>query len=115
MGEADCAERGFALTPIVLRRVRVRRPSPAAAENARRRACLELLRNPAAVRDHQRPAGWLGTTARRPALRALARRARAPRAVPRWSAPSPERALIIAERDGPLWQVVDTRPDRSRA
>jgi RNA polymerase sigma factor (sigma-70 family) len=114
MWDGEWAERVRVLTPVLLRRLRSSRLSEADAQDAAQAAWLALFLRPGAVRDRDRLAGWLGTTARRQAARAIARRAREPLLPEPPPVPSPETGVLMAERDRALWQAVDALPERHR-
>ena len=77
----------------------------------------KLTQHLADLREPARLPGWLSTTARRQALRTLtARRREVPAARPEPAAglPSPELAVLGAERDQALWQAVARLPPAHR-
>jgi RNA polymerase sigma factor (sigma-70 family) len=77
----------------------------------------KLAQHLADLREPARLPGWLSTTARRQALRLLtARRREVPAARPEPAAglPSPELAVLGAERDQALWQAVARLPPAHR-
>lgn len=76
-----------------------------------------LTQQLADLREPARLPGWLSTTAHRQALRTLtARRREVPAARPEPVAclPSPELAVLSAERDRALWQAVGRLPQPHR-
>jgi RNA polymerase sigma factor (sigma-70 family) len=106
-----------ALSALVLGIARSYRLGEADAFDVCQSTWLKLAQLPAGLRDPARLPSWLATTARRQALRTLtARRREVPCAdqEPPEAEPSPERALLIAERDRVLWQTVERLPARHR-
>ena len=73
MWDGDWAERVCAITPVLLRRLRMARLSEADAQDACQAAWLALLLRPDALRDHDRLTAWLGTTAWRQAMKMITR------------------------------------------
>ena len=114
MWDGDWAERVCAITPVLLRRLRMARLSEADAQDACQAAWLALLLRPDALRDHDRLTAWLGTTAWRQAMKMITRRAREPKAVDVPPIPSPETDILVAERDRALWRAVDALPEQHR-
>ncbi|MEV8611078.1 sigma-70 family RNA polymerase sigma factor [Amycolatopsis sp. NPDC051373] len=87
------------------------------AEDACQAAWAEFLGRPDAVRDRARLGAWLATVARRHAIRAVGRRARAAEveaAVAPVDAESPEAAALDNDVATALWRTVDSLPDRHR-
>ncbi|WP_158886614.1 RNA polymerase sigma factor [Amycolatopsis anabasis] len=77
---------------------------------------LSLVRQVAVLREPGRLPGWLATTARRHALRVLARRDReaAGEGENRLDPASPEVSALSTERDRAFWAAVARLPPRSR-
>lgn len=105
------------LSALVLRIAKSYRLGDADAFDVCQSTWLKLAQLPAGLRDPARLPSWLATTARRQALRTLtARRREVPCGdqEPPEPEPSPEHALLTAERDRVLWRTVERMPDRHR-
>ncbi len=103
-----------ALSATVFRVVKSYRLGDADAWDVCQDAWLDLLRRPCALRDESSLRAWLITTARRRALRLIARNRREtamPRPAPQ---PTPEADVVRTERDRALWTAVDKLPEGYR-
>ncbi|EME60275.1 RNA polymerase sigma factor [Amycolatopsis decaplanina DSM 44594] len=103
-----------AVSAAVFKALKAYRLSDADARDVCQDAWLELLRAPGALRDEAKVGAWLTTTARRRALRMIARNRReTPRPLP-GPETTPEAEVVRAERDRALWAAVDRLPDSHR-
>jgi RNA polymerase sigma factor (sigma-70 family) len=81
---------------------------------------LRLLENVDRIKDPEHVGAWLATTARRECLRQLRRTGRVrPTEIEDLDAedttlPPVDTQLLVAERDGELWQAFEQLPDRCR-
>ena len=97
------------------------RLGPADAAEVTQNTWMRLVENLAAIREPERLAGWIATTARRECLRLLRVRGRevvtadetAFDALP--AGPTPEEQLLDRERDRILWRAFAQLPQRCRA
>jgi RNA polymerase sigma factor (sigma-70 family) len=106
-----------ALSALVLRIARSYRLGDADALDVCQSTWLKLAQLPAGLRDPARLPSWLATTARRQALHTLTTRRREVPCADQETVeaePSPERALLTAERDRVLWRTVERLPERYR-
>lgn len=109
------------LSTLILGIARSYRLGDADASDVCQRTWLALAQLPSGLHDPGRLPAWLATTARRQALRVLKNRDRElpvdgrerAEAVPS-PQPSPELAVLGAERDQVLWRAVDCLPAQHR-
>jgi RNA polymerase sigma factor (sigma-70 family) len=89
------------------------------AADAAQTTWMRLVENIGNVREPERLAGWLSSTMRRECIRMVNRR-RGEHLTDDWSgprfghSPSPDVAVLRAERDRLLWSAVDQLPERQR-
>jgi RNA polymerase sigma factor (sigma-70 family) len=105
------------LSALILRVARAYRLGEADASDVCQSTWYTLTQRLADLREPARLPGWLRTTARRQALRAVTARRRevpAARPEPPAGAASPELTFLGAERDRVLWQAVARLPQPHR-
>jgi RNA polymerase sigma factor (sigma-70 family) len=96
---------------------REHRLSDSDAADVSQAAWLTLAQHLTRLRDPERLAGWLATTARRESLRIIAvRRREAPL---EWASEEalvdgPEATAVTADRDSAIWRALHTLPERCR-
>lgn len=105
-------------TSVVWSVAREHRLGPYDAADVSQATWLNLAEHLTRLRDPDRLAGWLATTARRESLRILAvRRREAPL---EWADASsivdgPEAGVVAGDRDGVLWRCLHGLPERCRS